>query len=148
MAAYPGKSPPPPTAAYVGKPLATIVHKAPDFAAVTWTTAKMMGNAAGGNTGVSEGNELVKEFAIADPAADVAASLASDTVRGATALAAERGVALAHEATGPVFARADRDRLVQLLLILVDNAVDHSPKGTTVTVRIPLPAAPLNGGGR
>ena len=65
-----------------------------------------------------------------------AASLASDTVRGATALAAERGVALAHEATGPVFARADRDRLVQLMLILVDNAVDHSPKGTTVTVRV------------
>ena len=65
-----------------------------------------------------------------------ASSLTSDTVRGATALAAERGVGLAHESAGPVFARADRDRLVQLLLILVDNAVDHSPKGTTVTVRV------------
>ena len=76
--ATPEKAPPPPTAAYAGKPLATIVHKAPDFAAVTWTTAKMMGNASVGNTGVSEGNELVREFAIADPAADVTASLASD----------------------------------------------------------------------
>ncbi|HEY5628371.1 MAG TPA: HAMP domain-containing sensor histidine kinase [Candidatus Limnocylindrales bacterium] len=64
-----------------------------------------------------------------------AAAIARDTVRGATAMAAERGVGLAHDAAGPVFARADRDRLVQLLLILVDNAVDHSPRGTTVTVR-------------
>ncbi len=65
-----------------------------------------------------------------------AASLAADTVRGATALAAERGVSLAHDAAGPVYALADRDRLVQLLLILFDNAVDHSPRGTTVTVRV------------
>lgn len=65
-----------------------------------------------------------------------AASLAADTVRGATALAAERGVSLVHEAAGPVYARADRDRFVQLLLILVDNAVDHSPRGTTVSVRV------------
>ncbi len=64
------------------------------------------------------------------------ASLAADTVRGATALAAEREVTLAHEAAGPVLASADRDRFVQLLLILVDNAVDHSPRGTTVTVRV------------
>ena len=65
-----------------------------------------------------------------------AAGLAADTVRGATALAAERGVQLQYEGTGPVLARADRDRLIQLLLILVDNAVDHSPRGTTVTVRV------------
>lgn len=65
-----------------------------------------------------------------------AASLAADTVRGASAMAAERGVRLAHEASAPVFARADRDRLIQLLLILVDNAVDHSPRDTTVTVRV------------
>ena len=37
---------------------------------------------------------------------------------------------------GPVGVLADRDRLVQLLLILVDNAVDHSPAGGTVTVRV------------
>jgi signal transduction histidine kinase len=65
-----------------------------------------------------------------------AAALTADTVRGATALASERGVLISHEAAGPVFARADRDRLVQLLLILIDNAVDHSPRGSTVTVRV------------
>ncbi len=75
------------------------------------------------------------QLAVAPITLDVA-SLAADTVRGATALAAERGVGLSHEADGPVYARADRDRFVQLLLILVDNAVDHSPRGTTVTVRV------------
>jgi two-component system, OmpR family, sensor histidine kinase CiaH len=64
------------------------------------------------------------------------ASLASDTVRGATALAAERAVGLEVDVTGPAPAIADRDRLVQLLLILVDNAIDHSPSGETVTVRV------------
>jgi signal transduction histidine kinase len=70
------------------------------------------------------------------PAPIDAAALASDTVRGATALAAERGVGLEVDAPAPAPAMADRDRLVQLLLILVDNAVDHSPRGTTVTVRV------------
>lgn len=70
-----------------------------------------------------------------------AASLAAETVRGAAALAAERGVRLEHETRGPVHARADRGRLIQLLLILIDNAVDHSPRGTTVTVRVRRAAA-------
>lgn len=70
------------------------------------------------------------------PVALDAASLAADTVRGATALAAEHGVLLRHEAPGPVYARADRGRLVQLLLILIDNAVAHAPRDTTVTVRV------------
>jgi two-component system, OmpR family, sensor histidine kinase CiaH len=65
-----------------------------------------------------------------------AAALAADTVRGATALAAERGVTLAVDAPAPALALADRDRVVQLLLILVDNAIDHSPRGGTVTVRV------------
>ena len=64
------------------------------------------------------------------------AALAADTVRGATALAAERGVGLEVDATDPAPATADRDRIVQLLLILVDNAIDHSPAGATVTVRV------------
>jgi two-component system sensor histidine kinase CiaH len=65
-----------------------------------------------------------------------AAALAADTIRGATALAAERGVLLTSDSLGSVYARADRDRFVQLLLILIDNAIDHSPKGSTVTVRV------------
>jgi signal transduction histidine kinase len=64
-----------------------------------------------------------------------AAELAADTVRGASALAAERGVQLELDAAGPVPALADRDRLIQLILVLVDNAIDHSPKGGIVTVR-------------
>ncbi len=70
------------------------------------------------------------------PVALDAAALASDTVRGASALAAERDVRLQTDAASPAIAMADRDRLVQLLLILVDNAVDHSPAGGTVTVRV------------
>ncbi len=73
-----------------------------------------------------------------------AAALASDTVRGATALAAERGVLLEVDAPAPAPAMADRDRLVQLLLILVDNAVDHSPRGTTVTVRVARAGGSVN----
>ena len=75
------------------------------------------------------------KLAVAIDTVDIS-SLASDTVRGATALAAERGVQLEYTGAGPVTARADRDRFIQLLLILVDNAMDHSPKGTTVTVRV------------
>ena len=70
------------------------------------------------------------------PVALDAASLAADTVRGARALAAERGVRLDLDAPSPVTATADHDRLVQLLLILVDNAIDHSPAGEAVTVRV------------
>ena len=70
------------TTAYAGKPLATIVHKAPDFAAVTWTMSKMMGNVSSSVSSESEGNELVKDFGIADPAADIAATLASGLSAG------------------------------------------------------------------
>ena len=64
-----------------------------------------------------------------------AAVVAGDTVRGASALAAEREVRLELDAVGPVPVLADRDRLVQLVLVLVDNAIDHSPRGGVVTVR-------------
>ena len=70
------------------------------------------------------------------PAPLDASALAADTIRGARALAAERGVNLEVDSEGPVPALADRDRLVQLLLVLVDNAIDHSPSGETVTVRV------------
>jgi len=64
------------------------------------------------------------------------AELAAETVRGASALAAERGVRVAIDAPSAVVASADRDRLVQLILILLDNAFDHSPPDGTVTVRV------------
>lgn len=59
-----------------------------------------------------------------------------ETVRGAGALAAQRSVRLEVDAPDSAPALADRARLVQLLLILVDNAVDHSPAGGCVTVRV------------
>ncbi len=62
--------------------------------------------------------------------------VARDTVRGATALAAERDVRLAVDAPGPATADADRARLVQLILVLIDNAIDHSPAGAEVSVRV------------
>jgi signal transduction histidine kinase len=66
-------------------------------------------------------------------------AIATETVRQAQALAAERGVRL--EASEPTSGDAlivdgDRDRLVQLLLVLLDNAFDHSPPGGTVTVGV------------
>lgn len=64
------------------------------------------------------------------------AELAAETVRGAAALAAERGVRVAIDAPSAVVASADRDRLVQLILILLDNAFDHSPPDGKVTVRV------------
>jgi signal transduction histidine kinase len=64
------------------------------------------------------------------------ADVARATVRGATAMAASRGVQLDLQADAAAPARVDRDRLVQLLLILVDNAVDHSAGGGTVTLSV------------
>jgi signal transduction histidine kinase len=64
------------------------------------------------------------------------AAVARDTVRRAGPLATERGIDL----VGPVEDVAalpvlgDQDRLVQLLLVLVDNASRHSPPGGRVTV--------------
>ena len=64
------------------------------------------------------------------------AEVARDTVRGATALASERDVVLTADAPGPAPTVADRPRLIQLLLVLVDNAIDHSPRGGAVTVSV------------
>jgi signal transduction histidine kinase len=66
------------------------------------------------------------------------AEIARDTVRRAGPLAAERGIELLGPAEDgmvlPVV--GDRDRLVQLLLVLVDNAFRHSPDGGCVTVAV------------
>jgi signal transduction histidine kinase len=67
------------------------------------------------------------------------AVIATDMVRQAEALAAERGVGvrtLEAAVAGPTFVSGDRDRLTQLLVILLDNAFDHTPHGTTVSVGI------------
>jgi two-component system sensor histidine kinase CiaH len=62
--------------------------------------------------------------------------LARDATRRTEALAAERGVRLVVDAPGRVLVSGDRDRLVQLLILLLDNAFDHSPADGTVTVAV------------
>ena len=67
------------------------------------------------------------------------ATIAADTVRQAAALAGERGVSLqmaSRPGAGSTVVSGDRDRLIQLLLILLENAFDHSPPGGTVTVGV------------
>ncbi len=61
----------------------------------------------------------------------------SDLGRRADSMAQARGVQLVVEQAGPGSERplpvqADPDRLTQMLLILIDNAVDHSPDDATV----------------
>lgn len=62
-----------------------------------------------------------------------------DIMRRSTSIAEARGLRLAAAASGPVSdaaVMADRDRLDQLLLILVDNALRHSPAAGTVRVEL------------
>lgn len=75
---------------------------------------------------------------VIDPRPVDLGATATDTVRQAGALASERGVHLvmAAASSGDLIVSGDRDRLTQLLLILLDNAFDHSPPGGTVTVEV------------
>lgn len=62
--------------------------------------------------------------------------LLGDVARVMHALAEQNGVTLAVEPPlDDVQVLADRDRVVQVLLSFVDNAVKHSPEGSTVTLR-------------
>jgi two-component system sensor histidine kinase CiaH len=64
------------------------------------------------------------------------AELARTAVRRVEPLAEERGVDVVVDAAGSVTIDGDRDRLLQLILILVDNAIDHAPAGTPVQVAV------------
>jgi two-component system sensor histidine kinase CiaH len=64
------------------------------------------------------------------------AELVRDTVRGATALAAQHDVSLAADAPGPAVAQVDRARFAQVLFVLLDNAIDHAPAGSVVTATV------------
>jgi two-component system, OmpR family, sensor histidine kinase CiaH len=65
-------------------------------------------------------------------------AVAADTVRQTQALAAEHDVTLRDESpTADVtVVSGDRDRLTQLILILLDNAIDHAPPATAVVVSV------------
>jgi signal transduction histidine kinase len=66
------------------------------------------------------------------------AALARTAVRRATPLAGDRGLRLVgpDDAAPLVAAEGDADRLLQVLLILLDNAFRHSPAAGTVSVNV------------
>jgi signal transduction histidine kinase len=65
------------------------------------------------------------------------ADVASEVVRRTTPLAQSEGVQLTmHADSQPSTVDADPDRLQQVLLILIDNAVKHTPAGGSVDVRV------------
>jgi len=65
------------------------------------------------------------------------AALVADTTRRTAPMAVERGVKLnASTASGPVRVRGVADQLVQVTLILIDNAIKATPGGGTVRVGV------------
>jgi signal transduction histidine kinase len=60
--------------------------------------------------------------------------LAADAVRELQPIAARRGLELRHEEGARVVAAADEARVRQVLRALIDNALRHNPRGTTVRV--------------
>ncbi|MDZ4180096.1 MAG: ATP-binding protein, partial [Coriobacteriia bacterium] len=75
------------------------------------------------------------------PAPEWAADLLGDVARLMHPLAERAGIELAVEAPeGGARVRADRDRVVQVLLSFTDNAIKHSKHGKTVYLRARLVA--------
>jgi signal transduction histidine kinase len=78
-------------------------------------------------------------------------SFVSDLVRRAEGMAAARGIRLETVQSGveapadhQLLVNADADRMTQLLLIFIDNAIEHSPRNGVVR----LVVRPLSDGGR
>jgi signal transduction histidine kinase len=61
--------------------------------------------------------------------------LAADAAREMQVLATRRGSVVVAEQGEPAHARGDEGRVLQVLRVLVDNAVRHTPPGSTVTLR-------------
>lgn len=64
-------------------------------------------------------------------------SFANDVARRITPLAQEHGLTLTYEVVGDrVPIEADPDRLHQVILILLDNAIAHTPPGGRITIAV------------
>jgi two-component system, OmpR family, sensor histidine kinase CiaH len=64
-------------------------------------------------------------------------AIAADVVRRTTPLAKSQGVQLSlHAESQDSTVEADPDRIQQVLLILIDNAIKHTPSGGAVDVRV------------
>ena len=65
------------------------------------------------------------------------AALATDIVRRMTPVAQAQGIALVSHSDGtPHIVEVDPDRIQQVMLILLDNALKHTPRGGSVTVTV------------
>jgi signal transduction histidine kinase len=62
--------------------------------------------------------------------------LADDVARGMRLLAEERGVSLERDVDHPVRLRGDRDRLLELLVVLIDNAIKYTDSGGNVRLEV------------
>jgi PAS domain S-box-containing protein len=83
-----------------------------------------------------EAGKLTLRIGSVDPA-----SVVSRTIDQMRAMAAESRVDLAHEVREPAAWQADEDRITQVVVNLISNAIKFSPAGGTVTVRV-APASP------
>src|SRR4051794_25465262 len=61
--------------------------------------------------------------------------LATDAAREMQVLATRRGSVVVADVGAPALARGDEGRVLQVLRVLLDNAVRHTPPGSTVTLR-------------
>ncbi|HEV7662945.1 MAG TPA: HAMP domain-containing sensor histidine kinase [Chloroflexota bacterium] len=64
------------------------------------------------------------------------ADLARDVVRRTLLLAEAKSVELSCSAAATPIVEADPDRLQQVLVVLIDNAIKHTPRGGTVNLRV------------
>lgn len=63
-------------------------------------------------------------------------ALARETIDQMRLLAEEKAISMEGPVGPPVFAAGDRDRLKQVLVNLLDNAIKYTPPGGSVTVRV------------
>lgn len=80
-------------------------------------------------------DRLESDRVLLEPTWQSTDDLMIETLRTMQPLAAERGVALISQG-GPYRIRVDHDRIVQVLLNLVQNAIKFSPPSTTVLVSV------------